>query len=112
LGISTGHQVIAQALGAKTARMNLGHHGLNYPVKSPDSLKGEITVQNHSFIVNEESLNRKEIQIVERNLNDQTIEKLRSEKLKVISVQYYPLSPGLGEIHSVFREFAEMLKSR
>jgi len=109
LGISCGHQVIAKAIGAKVTKMKLGHHGLNYPVKSPDSLKGEITVQNHSFIVDEDSLKQKDTEIIEKNINDQTIEKLKSKKLKFISIQYYPLSPGLNEIHSVFREFMNLL---
>ena len=110
LGISCGHQVIALALGAKITKMKLGHHGLNYPVKSEDSLKGEITVQNHSFVVEGGSLNQKEIKIAEKNINDQTVEKMKSEKLKFISVQYYPLSPGLNEIHPVFGEFIEMME--
>lgn len=109
LGIATGHQVIAQAQGAKVTRMKIGHHGLNYPVKGKDSLKGEITVQNHSFVVDEDSLNHKEIEVTERNLNDQSIEKMRSEKFKFISLQYYPVSPGLGEVHPVFNEFANLL---
>jgi carbamoyl-phosphate synthase small subunit len=111
LGISCGHQVVARALGAKLTKMKIGHHGLNYPVKSPDSPKGEITVQNHSFVVAEDSLNQKDIKIVEKNINDQTIEKLKSKKLKFISIQYYPLSAGLDEIHPVFNEFMELLSS-
>ncbi|MFH1201571.1 MAG: glutamine-hydrolyzing carbamoyl-phosphate synthase small subunit [Candidatus Omnitrophota bacterium] len=110
LGVSTGHQVLAKALGARLTRMKLGHHGVNYPVKGKDSFKGEITVQNHSWVVEEKSLNQKDVQIVERNLNDNTIEKLRSKKLKFISIQYYPTSPGMGEIHPVFGEFVEMMK--
>ena len=112
LGISTGHQVIAQATGAKINKMKTGHHGVNYPVKSPSSAKGEITVQNHSFIVDEGSLNHKDIQIIERNLNDKSIEKLRSKKLKFISIQYYPSSPGLGQINPVFGEFMEMIRKK
>jgi carbamoyl-phosphate synthase small subunit len=111
LGISTGNRIIAEALDAKTIKMKLGHHGLNYPVKSKDSLKGEITVQNHSFVVDEDSLNQKDIKILERNINDNTIEKLKSEKFKFISIQYYPLSPGLNEIHPVFGEFMDLIKN-
>lgn len=109
LGISTGHQLIAKSTGAEVNKMNIGHHGLNYPVKRPDSLKGEITVQNHSFVVDEGSLIKKDIQITERNINDQTIERMESIGLKFISIQYYPLSPGLNEIHPVFREFIEIM---
>lgn len=139
LGISTGHEVIIRALGGEIIKMKLGHHGVNYPVhpvrspqikdspcarkrgvsgeietsngvKTPDSLKGEITVQNHSWVVDENSLSKRDgIKIAERNLNDNSIEKIISPQLKFISVQYYPTSPGLGEVHPVFKEFVEMI---
>jgi carbamoyl-phosphate synthase small subunit len=109
LGISLGHQVIAQALGARLTKMKLGHRGVNYPVKRQGTNKGEITVQNHSFSVDEKSLKERSVEITERNLNDKTIEKLKSKKLKFVSVQYYPVSPGSGEINPLFGEFKEMI---
>lgn len=102
LGISTGHQVIARALGGRISRLKIGHHGVNYPVISPDSFKGEITVQNHSFVVDEESL--KDVEIIEKNVNDKTIEKMKSDGLKFVSIQYYPASPGFGQPHPIFKE--------
>lgn len=109
LGIAAGHQVIARALAAKIIKMKLGHRGVNYPLICPDSFKGAITVQNHGLVVNEASLG-KDVEVLERNLNDNTIEKLRSKKLKFISIQYYPSSPGFDEIHPVFREFMNLTK--
>jgi carbamoyl-phosphate synthase small subunit len=110
LGLASGHQVLARALGAKIKKMKLGHHGVNYPVVRPGSHKGEITVQNHSFVVEETSLPKNNIEIAERNLNDQTIEKLESKKLKFISIQYCASSPGMKEAHPIFTEFANLLK--
>ena len=109
LGISTGHQIIARALEGKISRLKVGHHGVNYPVISPNSFKGEITVQNHSFVVDEESIKDvEEVEIAERNLNDRTIAKIKSEKLKVVSIQYYPASPGFNQPNSVFSEFLKI----
>ncbi len=103
LGISTGAQVLAQSLGAGVKRMHIGHHGLNYPLKSPGSLKGNITVQNHSYVIDTKSLNKhKDIEVTAYNLNDNSIEEFESRKLKILGVQYYPLSPGLEEVHPVF----------
>lgn len=104
LGISTGHEVIAKALGGKIKKLKIGHRGVNYPVISEGSFKGEITVQNHSFVVDEFSMD-KDVEIIERNLNDKTIEKMESAKLKFVSIQYYPASPGLGEPNRIFSEF-------
>ncbi len=111
LGISTGHEIIALALGARLKKMKIGHRGVNYPVKSSDSFKGEITVQNHSFIVDEDSIkNRKDVNITLRNLNDNSIEEMESKTLKFISTQYYPVSPGFDEVNEVFVRFLKMAK--
>ena len=111
LGISTGHQVLACALGAKTKKMRLGHRGVNYPVKNPGSYKAEITVQNHAYVVDSASLGRiKSLKITGVNLNDQGIEEMESKKLKLMGVQYYPVSPGLDEINNTFNKFFKMVK--
>jgi len=110
LGISTGHQILASALGAKIIKMKLGHHGVNYPMYNPASYKGEITVQNHSRVVDAESLSKiKNIKITGYNLNDRTVEEMESNKLKIIGTQYYPASPGFTEVNSVFKRFVKML---
>jgi len=109
LGISTGHEVIALALGAELKKMKIGHHGVNYPVMGPKSLKGEITVQNHSFIIDEKSIKgKKGVTITLRNINDKTIEEIESTAMKFISCQYYPASPGFNEVNSIYRKFLKM----
>jgi len=110
LGIATGHQVLAAALGAKIIKMKLGHHGVNYPIHSPGSYKGEITAQNHSWVVDTDSLSKiKDLKITSYNLNDRTVEEIESKKLKLIGTQYNPVSPGFGEVNSVFRRFLKTL---
>jgi len=111
LGIETGHQVICRALGAKITKMRLGHHGVNYPIHHPTSYKGEITVQNHSYVVDADSLSSlKAVKITAYNLNDRTVEEIESRRFKLIGVQYSPASPGCNEINSVFKRFVKMLK--
>lgn len=110
LGISTGHQVLAQGLGAKVTRLKLGHRGVNYPIHNPASYQGEITVQNHGFTVDVDSLNKiKDIKITGYNLNDRTVEEIESKKLKIIGIQYCPVSPGFNEVNDVFKRFKKML---
>ena len=48
-GICLGHQMLALALGARTVKMNHGHHGANHPVKDLETGKVEITSMNHGF---------------------------------------------------------------
>lgn len=113
LGISLGHEIIALALGGKLKKMKIGHHGVNYPVRPDDSFKGEITVQNHSFIVDEHSLKAaRGVEITLRNINDNSIEEMESRQLKFISTQYCPASPGFNEVNEVFRRFLKMLHQK
>lgn len=110
LGISCGHQVLARALGAKITKLKLGHRGVNYPIHNPASYKGEITVQNHSYIVDTDALSKiKDLKITGFNLNDRTVEEIESKKLKILGTQYIPASPGFNEINNVFKRFIKML---
>jgi carbamoyl-phosphate synthase small subunit len=113
-GISTGHQIIGLALGMKRKRMKSGHHGANYPVKGEKSFKGEITVQNHSYVLDEGSLKsgKHDVQISMRNVNDGTVEEIESRALKFIAVQYYPVSPGFDEVNGGFKRFIAMMPAR
>lgn len=108
--MGTGCQVLALALGAKIERMHSGHHGVNYPVLKPDSLKGEITVQNHSCVINEPSLKGKNIKVTWRNINDKTIEGIESKKHKAVGIQFSPASPGLGEVNPILDKFIDSIK--
>jgi len=111
LGISTGQQVLAVALGAKIIKLKLGHRGVNYPMHHPASYKGDITVQNHGLVLDVDSLNKiKEIKITGYNLNDRSVEEIESKKLKIIGTQYYPVSPGFNEINNVFNRFMKLLE--
>ena len=110
LGIACGHQVLGRALGAKITKLKLGHRGVNYPVHNPKSYKGEITVQNHSYVVDVDSLNKiSQIKITGYNLNDRTVEEMESGKLKLLGIQYSPVSPGFNEVNPVFKKFMKML---
>jgi len=104
LGISTGHLVIAKALGAKINRLKIGHRGVNYPVISSDSFKGEITVQNHACVVDEKTLD-KSVKVLERNLNDKTVERMQSTKFKFTSVQYYLTGSVTGAPNKILNDF-------
>ncbi len=109
-GLGTGCQVLALAFGAQIKRMHLGHHGLNYPVIKPGCLKGEITRQNHSCVIDEASFKDKDIQVTWRNLNDKTPEGIQNKKLNAFGCQFYPASPGLGEVNPALEEFMARIK--
>ncbi len=110
-GICLGHQMLGLALGGKTYKLKFGHHGANHPVKDLKTGKIAITVQNHGFCVDMDSLNRDEIQITHINLNDNTLEGMRHKKLPIFSVQFHPeASPGPHDALYLFKEFVGMMK--
>ena len=112
-GICLGHQMIGQALGGKTYKLKFGHHGGNQPVKDLKTGKVAISVQNHGFCVDIDTLNKKETELTHINLNDATLEGMRHKKLPVFSVQFHPeASPGPHDAEYLFDKFVEMMKKR
>ncbi|MDD4899057.1 MAG: glutamine-hydrolyzing carbamoyl-phosphate synthase small subunit [Candidatus Omnitrophica bacterium] len=110
-GICLGHQMLGQALGGKTFKLKFGHHGANHPVKDLKTGKIAITVQNHGFCVDIESLKSKEIEITHINLNDNTLEGMRHKKFPVFSVQFHPeASPGPHDAEYLFDNFIHLIK--
>lgn len=110
-GICLGHQMLGQAFGGKTYKLKFGHHGGNHPVKDLKTGRVAITVQNHGFCVDIDTLNKKEIEITHMNLNDQTLEGMRHKKLPIFSVQFHPEAcPGPRDAEYLFGRFVEMMK--
>lgn len=89
-GVDLGHQLIALSQGAKVIKMKNGHRGGNHGVVDSNLDKAYIVNQNHGFIVEEESIIKKDFLVTHRNLNDETVEGIEHKVLPVFSVQFYP----------------------
>lgn len=110
-GICLGHQMISLAYGAKTYKLKFGHRGGNHPVKNLMNGKIEITSQNHSYAVDEDSLKGTGLRVTHKNLLDNTIEGVSCVEDRVFSVQYHPESaPGPQDSSYLFDNFIEMMK--
>lgn len=111
MGICLGHQVLGLALGGKSYKLKFGHHGGNHPVKDLKTGKIAITVQNHGFCIDIDSLDKKDIEITHINLNDHTLEGMRHRKLPIFSVQFHPeASPGPRDARYLFHKFVELME--
>lgn len=106
-GICLGHQIIALANGISTYKMHNGHRGINHPVKNLITGKGEITSQNHGFVVNKEDVEKNaDFEITHIHLNDNTLAGMRMKNKNCFSVQYHPeASPGPHDSSYLFDEF-------
>lgn len=110
LGVAAGCQVIASALGVGLTRLKLGHRGVNYPLARPGSFKGEITAQNHGYVMDNSALGRvKGLKVTAYNLNDHTPEEIEHKSLKLIGVQYNPVSAGFDQVNPIFIKFNKLL---
>jgi carbamoyl-phosphate synthase small subunit len=109
-GICLGHQLMGLALGGKTFKLKFGHRGANQPVKNRITGRVEITSQNHGFAVDLDSIPDPAVELTHINLNDNTLEGLRHQKLVAFSVQYHPeASPGPHDANYLFDEFVEKI---
>jgi carbamoyl-phosphate synthase small subunit len=111
-GICLGHQMLALALGARTVKMNHGHHGANHPVKDLETGKVEITAMNHGFAVDSQTLPAGVIE-THVSLFDGSNCGIRLAGRPVFSVQYHPeASPGPQDGAHLFTRFAAAMQTR
>jgi carbamoyl-phosphate synthase small subunit len=126
-GICLGHQLLGLALGGRTYKMKFGHRGANQPVKDLATGRVEVTSHNHGFAVSPDGWGDREaglatgpdvvvtpfgrVALTHWNLNDGTLEGLRSLDVPALSVQYHPeAAPGPHDARHLFEEFRELMR--
>ena len=111
MGICLGHQMLALALGAKTVKMDQGHHGANHPVKDLTTGKVEIVSMNHGFTVDRDSL-PEAVTETHVSLFDGTNCGIAVAGKPIFSVQHHPeASPGPADSLYLFERFAGMMRA-
>ena len=109
-GICLGHQLLARALGASTYKLKFGHRGLNQPVKDLTTGRVEITLQNHGFVVDVDSIGDR-AKTTHLHLNDGTSEGLAAPDALAFSVQYHPeAAAGPHDALYLFERFRESME--
>jgi carbamoyl-phosphate synthase small subunit len=108
-GICLGHQVLALSQGLATEKMHNGHRGINHPIKNLITGKGEVTSQNHGFVVSKDSIDKSNnVELTHIHLNDDSVAGIRLKDRKVFSVQYHPeASAGPHDSRYLFDQFIE-----
>ncbi len=109
-GICLGHQLLALAVGGRTAKMFQGHRGANHPVKRLADGQVEITSMNHGFAVERDGLpdNVRETHV---SLFDDSNCGIELVDRPAFSVQYHPeASPGPQDSFYLFEKFVGMMR--
>lgn len=111
-GICLGHQLLCLSEGLATEKMHTGHRGLNHPVINHISGKGEITSQNHGFVVKKEDVERSEqVTLTHTHLNDHSVAGVAWENEPTFCVQYHPeSSAGPHDSRYLFDQFIDNMK--
>ncbi len=112
-GICLGHQILGLSQGLKTEKMFNGHRGINHPIKNLKTGKGEITSQNHGFVISKDSLaSNDKVELTHIHLNDDTVAGISLKEAPVFSVQYHPeASAGPHDSRYLFDQFIENMKN-
>lgn len=104
--IGLGHQLLAIAAGAKTARLDYGHRGGNVPVRDLEKGKVFITAQNHGYVVKGDSLEPAVARVSHLNVNDGSVEGLCYKRPHCIGLQFHPeANAGPRETEYLFDRF-------
>lgn len=106
--IGLGHSIVALANDMDITKLASGHRGSNYPVKNLTNDKVIITVQNHGYVIKDNS--SKDFEITHINLIDESIEGIKSIKDQVISVQFQNGKESLQEFIDLLKQDKEVRK--
>ena len=111
-GICLGHQILSLSQGLKTEKMFNGHRGINHPIKNLITGRGEVTSQNHGFVVSKDSVSdNDEIEMTHIHLNEDTLAGIAFKSKPMFSVQYHPeASAGPHDSRYLFDQFIDNMK--
>ncbi len=110
-GICLGHQLLALAQGAETAKLKYGHRGGNQPVKDLTEDRTYITSQNHGYAVVSDTLDPAVGMVSHINVNDNTCEGVIYKNTRAFTVQFHPEAcSGPQDTAYLFDRFIDLMK--
>ncbi|MDR2700081.1 MAG: glutamine-hydrolyzing carbamoyl-phosphate synthase small subunit [Nitrososphaerota archaeon] len=113
MGICLGTQILALAFGADTYKLKFGHRSQNQPALDLTSTRCYITIQNHNYAINMETLKQTPLEPWFINPNDKTVEGIKHKSKPVFAVQWHPeASPGPHDTDMLFDKFKKTMEAK
>ena len=110
LGCGLGHVALGVALGCEAVFLKRGHHGANYPVRNVVDGALEVTHQRHTALLDRTSVeNNADVELLWENLNDRTVEGIRSGDGSAVGLQPVLAAPYPGAVNVQMHRFIENL---
>lgn len=111
--ICLGNQIFALSAGGSTYKLKFGHRSVNSPIIDVSSGRCYISSANHGFAVDPKSLDKTGLSISFLNANDKTVEGIKHQSRKAMSIQHHPEhSPGPSELEYLFDIFWDWIRKR
>ena len=111
LGIGLGHEIIALAAGAKVYKLDC-HKSGSHPVKEIKTGKIQSVCHNHSFAVDEVSLEKTNLKVTHINVLDGIVEGIEDMAEKIIGFQFHPeCAPGPQDAVKSFEKYIALLEA-
>ncbi|HMF31514.1 MAG TPA: carbamoyl phosphate synthase small subunit, partial [Candidatus Lokiarchaeia archaeon] len=110
-GICLGNQILGLAAGGNTYKLKYGHRGSNKPVIDLTTGRAYITTQNHSYVVDPDTVKDAGFEVYFINADDKSVEGLYHPEKPVFSVQFHPEGfAGPRDANFLFDKFAAMVR--
>ncbi|MBS4194123.1 carbamoyl phosphate synthase small subunit [Lederbergia citri] len=90
MAFGLGHQILAEAFGAKIEKMKWGHRCFKHPIMHMESNEVYMSNQNHGYEVTEEGLKDSGFSISFQSIQDRSIEGLSHKNYPIATYQFHP----------------------
>lgn len=111
LACGLGHVALGMALGCEPTFLKRGHHGVNYPVRNTADGAAEVTAQRHTVVLERESVaGSPDAELLWENINDGTVEGIRSADGSAAGFQSILAAPQAGQVNAHMKQFVEGLR--
>lgn len=108
--ICLGHQLLSLAIGCNITKLKYGNRSINQPCIDITTGKCHMTAQNHSYVVNENTIPINWSQLF-YNANDNSNEGIIHNQLPYMSVQFHPEAKGgPSDTQYLFQTFISNIK--